>query len=196
MPYIHYWPWLQQQMLAVGANGMKFDLDAGAHMTVFSVPAASLGRDVRVVTPVCFEVTVASHCRHLVFDHGERRADLIVSVTNDGWFSDTDIARLQHLQCGRWRCVELATPMARAANTGISAIVDAHGRVLARGVEGNSYGAHVDGVLENEVPLGTQTTLYARVGDVFAWATLAASLSALLASFFRRRTSPVAEQGK
>ncbi len=105
MPYIRAWPWLQDQLLGLGANGMKFDLAAGTHLTVLNVPVASLGRSIRVVTPVCFEITVASHVRSLVFDeNGQRRADLIASITNDGWFSDTDIARQQHLSRPlRWR---------------------------------------------------------------------------------------------
>jgi apolipoprotein N-acyltransferase len=197
MPYIRAWPWLQEQMLGLGANGMKFDLAAGTHLTVLNVPVASLGRSIRVVTPVCFEITVASHVRSLVFgENGQRRADLIASITNDGWFSDTDIARQQHLQAARWRCVELATPMARAANTGISALVDAHGRIVARGVEGNEAGARAQGILIGQVPLGTKATLYARVGDIFGWATLLAGTLALIASFFRRKASPAAEQTK
>jgi apolipoprotein N-acyltransferase len=194
MPYVRLWPWLQKQMLRFGANGMTFDLNFGKQFTVFNVPAASLGRDVRIVTPVCFEITIAGHCRRLVFDHGQRRADLIASVTNDGWFSGTDIARLQHLQIARWRCLELATPMARAANTGISALVDARGRILDKGVQGKQQGSRTDGILMGQVPLGTATTLYARVGDLFAWATFTAAGLALIASFYRRKTSPKAEQ--
>jgi apolipoprotein N-acyltransferase len=195
MPYIRWWPWLQDQMLRVGANGMKFNLAFGRHMTVFNVPAASLGRDVRLVTPICFEITIASHCRGLAFEHGERRADLIVSVTNDGWFGDSDIARVQHLQAARWRAVELATPVARAANTGISALIDARGRILARGVQGDPAGSRVDGFLIGQVPLGTRITLYARIGDVFAWAAFAMGLAALIASYFRRKGPQAAEQG-
>jgi apolipoprotein N-acyltransferase len=196
MPYIRSWPWLQDQMLSIGANGMKFDLNFGKQFTVFNVPAASLGRDVRIVTPICFEITIAGHCRKLVFDHGQRRADLIASVTNDGWFGDEDIARNQHLQIARWRCLELATPMARAANTGISALVDARGRLLAKGVQDQQQTSQIAGILMGRIPLGTATTLYARVGDIFAWLTLAAAGLALIGSFFRRKTSPKAEQMK
>jgi apolipoprotein N-acyltransferase len=193
MPYIRFWPWLQDRMLQFGANGMKFDLDFGKHLTAFSVPAASLGRDVRVVTPICFEITIANHTRALVFEHGRRRADLIAGITNDGWFGRCDIAREQHLQAARWRAIELATPVVRAANTGASALIDARGRVLARGVENNPHGSQVDGILMGEVPLGTRTTLYARVGDILPWTMLGIVSIALLASLVRRNTPRLAD---
>jgi apolipoprotein N-acyltransferase len=193
MPYIRWWPWLQRQMLRVGANGMKFDLDFGKHLTVFDVPAASLGRDVRVVAPICFEITIANHTRALVFERGQRRADVIVSITNDGWFGRWDIAREQHLQAAQWRAIELATPVVRAANTGVSALVDARGRVLARGVENDPHGSQVDGILIGEVSLGTRTTLYARVGDVLPWAMLGLTVVALVGSLVRRKTLPLAD---
>jgi apolipoprotein N-acyltransferase len=196
MPYIRYWPWLQQQMLNFGAHGMKFNLSEGTRYTVFNVSAASIKQDVRIVTPICFEITIASTCRRLVFDHGKRRADLIASVTNDGWFGNSDVAHLQHLQIARWRCVELATPMARAANTGISALVDAHGRIVSRGVNGDPRGLRVDGTLSGALPLGTATTFYARIGDVFAWSALGFTLAALIGSLVRRGTPPNAQQAK
>jgi apolipoprotein N-acyltransferase len=193
MPYIRFWPWLQDRMLQFGANGMKFDLDFGKHLTVLDVPAASLGRDVRVVTPICFEITIANHTRALVFEHGRRRADVIASITNDGWFGVSDIAREQHLQAARWRAIELATPVVRAANTGVSALIDARGRFLVRGVENNSHGSQVDGILIGEVPLGTRTTLYARVGDVVPWAMLGLTAVALVGSLVRRKTPRLAD---
>jgi apolipoprotein N-acyltransferase len=189
MPYVRLWPWLQDRMLQFGANGMKFDLDFGRQMTVFNVPAASLGRHVRVVTPICFEITIANHVRALAFEHGQRRADVIASITNDGWFGGWDVAREQHLQAARWRALELATPVVRAANTGVSALIDPRGRVLARGIENDPHGSQVGGILVGEVPLGTRTTLYARVGDLLPWTALGSAFVALLASLVRRNAA-------
>jgi len=187
MPLISSWPWLEQQLLELGARGMAFDLAAGTSMTVFPVPAAALGSDVRIVTPICFEVTVASHCRRLVYKDGVRRADLIANVTNDGWFGNSDVARAQHLQISRWRCLELATPMARAANTGISALIDARGIVLASGVEGSLQRARVDGYLAGELVLGSMVTPYAVVGDVVGWSALVATIFMLAGTYIRGR---------
>lgn len=171
MPFVHRWPALQQRVLDFGARGMVFDLRAGRDLTVFDVPAASGA--VRVVTPICFEVTDAALCRRMVFAGGQRRADLIVNVTNDGWFGDNDAGKAQHLLLARWRSAELGTPMVRAANTGISALIDARGRVVAQGVDGERRRTNVDGVLAGELLLGEGATLYARVGDVAGWVAFA-----------------------
>jgi apolipoprotein N-acyltransferase len=136
---------------------------------------------VRVVTPICFETTWGTHCRELVGAGGARRADVLVCLTNDGWFADSDHGREHHLQAARWRCLELATPMLRSANTGVSAAIDADGRVLARGVDGDGAGRRVDGVLSALVPLPTGTTFYLRHGDLFRWPAMA--VGAMLVGF-------------
>jgi apolipoprotein N-acyltransferase len=185
MPFISRWPWLQNRLLAIGAQGMQFDLNAGTALTVLPVPVSD-DKVVRVVNPICFEVTVSDHCRQMVFEKGQRRADLIANLTNDGWFGNSDIAREQHLEIAQWRCIELATPMARAANTGISALIDSKGRILARGVEGSRHATQVDGILKGSLTLGAGPTLYARVGEVFPWSVLGLILTALAASFVRK----------
>ncbi len=196
MPFINRWPWLQNQLLAFGAKGMKFDLAAGTDLTVFEVPGAATGNTARIVTPICFETTVGDLCRDMVFEKGQRRANLIANLTNDGWFMNSDLARAQHLQIAQWRCVELATPMARAANTGISCLIDAQGRVTARGVEGTRQTAQLDGILRGEVALGTRTTLFARVGNIFPWTILGVATLALLASFVRTKQPRIADGPK
>jgi len=180
MPYIHHFPALQQRMLDFAARGMSFDLNAGSRLSVFEVPAPD--QPIRVVTPVCFEVTVASHLRSLVFQGGRRRADVIVNLTNDGWFGQSRLARVQHLQIARWRCAELGTPMVRAANTGISALIDAQGRVLRRGVDAESRDMLVDGVLTGDITIPVQGTIYARIGDTVGWSALGGLLLLIAAS--------------
>lgn len=180
MPYIEHWPWLQRRMLAFGAHGLAFNLSAGDRPVVLSVPSTSLGRPLRIATPICFEVTYPGLCRSLVFDRAERQADLMVNLTNDGWFGWWDAGRAQHLQIARWRCVELATPMVRAANTGVSAVIDASGRVLKAGVPAGM--ARVDGVLTAEVRTGVGVTPYARFGDIVGRMALVASGLVLLAT--------------
>jgi apolipoprotein N-acyltransferase len=77
----------------------------------------------------------ASICYEDLFGH-EARAQLpaaayLVNVTNDGWFGDS-IAPAQHVQVARMRALEAARYMLRATNTGVSAIIDPHGRLLAQ----------------------------------------------------------------
>jgi len=76
MPYISNWAWLEKQLLALGAQGMSFDLRSGNARTIFEVPNAE-GEIYRIATPICFEITYAETCRRLVFEDGERRADEI-----------------------------------------------------------------------------------------------------------------------
>jgi len=164
MPYISSWAWLERQLLALGARGMTFDLSSGEEPVRFEVS----GR--RVSTPICFEVTMPGVCRKLVYEDGRRRADVLVNMTNDGWFGSFDGGRAQHLLCARWRCVELGVPMVRAANTGISSAIDVRGRVV------EALDPRTEGVLIAEVAVGTGGTVYGRVGDLFGWLALGGAI--------------------
>ncbi|MFG0260050.1 MAG: apolipoprotein N-acyltransferase [Phycisphaerales bacterium JB041] len=174
MPYFSAWPWLERLSLrlGIGASGMTFSLDAGDAPVRHVVETAA--GPVRVATPVCFEGVMPRVCRRLAYADGERRADVLVQLTNEGWFGGFDAGRWQHLQIVRWRALELGTPVVRAANTGVSAVVDASGVVLRTGVEGSPAAgdARVDGVLAARVPLVEGKTVYASMGDVLGWAGL------------------------
>lgn len=189
MPYISRWPWLQQQVLALGANGMSFDLSSGRRPVVLEVREPG-GGIIRLATPICFEATMPGLCRSLVFSGGLRKADVLVNLTNDGWFGDWDVGRRQHMQLARWRCLELGTPMVRAANTGISALIDPWGRVLKSGVDGATNPARVDGVLVVDVPPPSGTTVYARVGDVFGIGVGGLAAALLLRTWVPDRAAP------
>lgn len=171
MPYISSWPWLEKMSLrlGIGASGMTFNLDAG-RKPAWHVVETEAG-PVRVGTPVCFEGVMPGVCRRLAYADGERRADVLIQLTNEGWFGGFDTGRRQHLQIVRWRALELGTPVVRAANTGVSAVIDPYGRVLETGVErGDPAGdSRVDGVLFGEVPLPAGATVYARLGDLAGW---------------------------
>lgn len=80
---------------------------------------------------------------------------LLLNVTNDGWFGDT-AGPSQHFMQARLRSIEEGLPMIRAAATGISAVIDPYGRVLASIPLGKS------GILDNFVPEPIAKTVYAR----------------------------------
>ena len=93
-------------------------------------------------------------------------ANLIVNITNDAWFGKT-IAPYQHLLISIPRAVETRKYLLRSTNTGISAIIDPVGRVVAE------TGNFVQTNLQGEVALmNGPKTLYTRIGDVFPLATL------------------------
>jgi apolipoprotein N-acyltransferase len=185
MPYIASIPGLQQKLLDFGARGMRFDLSEGTRQTVFTFNTA--GGSVRVVTPICFEVTVAPYVRGMVFEKGVRRADILVNVTNDGWFGGFSPAREQHLQIARWRSLELATPMIRAANTGISCSISADGKVHQLGPQNGVTPSLSQGLLIAGVEPGTKVTIYARLGEFTGWSTVVGTLA--IAMFAGRRAA-------
>ncbi len=97
----------------------------------------------------------------------EGRAEWLVQVTNDAWFGEAS-GPYQHFAQARVRAIEQGLPLARAANTGISAMIDPYGRVVA------SLGLGETGALDAILPAPLPATFYARHGD--AWG-LAATLA-------------------
>jgi apolipoprotein N-acyltransferase len=104
------------------------------------------------------------------------RPGWIVNLTNDGWFGNST-GPYQHLQQARMRAIEEGLPMVRAANTGISAVIDPSGRIVA------SLGLGIEGVLDSTLPSPLPPTLYARLRDIPAVFLVAAALLFI----FRRR---------
>ena len=106
---------------------------------------------------ICFEIVFPNLVREFI----RQGSELIVNLTNDGWYGDT-AAPHQHLAMSRWRAVENRRYLIRAANTGISAVVEPTGRIQVR-----------TAILREEVCVGNfafiaEPTFYSRHGDLFA----------------------------
>ncbi|MEL6367103.1 MAG: apolipoprotein N-acyltransferase [Pseudomonadota bacterium] len=112
--------------------------------------------DLPVATSICYEDAYASE--QLTFFPDAR---LILNVTNDAWFGDT-IAPHQHLQIARTRSAEAQRWQLRAANTGITAIIDDRGRVL------ESAASFEPAILTGTVRTASGHTPYTRFGDMLA----------------------------
>ena len=102
-------------------------------------------------------------CYEAVFAHdvnaAPARPALMVQVTNDAWFGK-GAGPLQHLAQARMRAIEQGVPLARSANTGVSAMIDPWGRVTGQ------LALNEAGYLDAEVPQVRPRTLYARTGDL------------------------------
>ncbi len=105
------------------------------------------------------------------------RPEWLLNVTNDAWFGLSS-GPYQHFAAARFRAVEEGLPLIRAANNGISAIVDPYGRVTAALDLGET------GILDGTLPASLAPTLYSRFGDTMA-AVL--GLLTLAGAFFSRR---------
>ena len=127
-----------------------------------------------VGTAICYEIIYPGLVRGLV----ARGSRLLTTVTNDAWYGRTS-APYQHFQQATMRAIEQGRFLVRAANTGISGIVDPYGRVIA------STPLFETHVVTADVRLLDGRTLYSRTGDVVAYAC--AVLTVLMLLFSRRR---------
>lgn len=166
VPFGEYLPWrpLFGNMPALAAEAGDFLPDE----QIVIHPAT----EARVGVLICYEAVFDSAARALA----ESGADLLVNLTNDSWFGWTSGPR-QHLRHAWLRAAETGRPLARAANSGISAIIDGDGRGLG------------------ELPLGVRGTLVRRVslprglpwgvgvGRVLRWACATLSLLLLAGAF-------------
>lgn len=125
---------------------------------------------------ICYEAVFS---RHLIT--GEGRPDWLLQVTNDAWFGQIS-GPWQHLAQARLRAIESGLPLMRAANTGISAVIDARGQVRA------SLGLNRIGRIDATLPGALPPTAWSRWGDGPA---VALALLALLLCALRRRNVAV-----
>lgn len=156
--------------LAAGA----VDFSPGRDMAPIAIPGLPFARVL-----ICYEAIFADESMQ-VFDGRVPAAGMLLNITNDAWFGRSS-GPYQHFAASRFRAVEQGLPLVRAANNGISAIVDPYGRVVT------SLGLDAVGVVDGPLPAATaKLPLYARIGDT---PLLVFALVSLIAGFvFNRKT--------
>ncbi len=169
---------------AIARRWIPGDFAAGEAHTVFSLTK----EHVRVAPLICFEDTVGELTRHFILpEGGGAGANLLVNVTNDGWFLHSAGSH-QHLANAIFRCIETRRPMVRAANTGVTCFVNQLGRVthVLQDDKGSTFG---EGVLCDtiDLPANPELTFYVRHGDFLGPITAVITGLTILAAFAAQR---------
>ena len=120
-------------------------------------------------TAICYEVVFPS----LIASAVHAGSELLTTVTNDAWYGQSS-APFQHFEMAAMRAIEQGRYLARAANTGISGVIDPYGQVLQRSRLLEEVG------LVEEVRLLQGRTIYSRIGDAVAYAGAAITVLALV----------------
>ncbi len=131
--------------------------------------------DHRFSTVICYESIFPNLVRQFV----GKGAELLVVITNDGWFGESS-APFQHLRMGVVRAVENRRYEVRTANTGITAIIDPYGRVQNPTPIGRRM------VLDGKAWFRRDQTFYTRHGDVFAYLNVVAAVVTIAGAGIRR----------
>ncbi len=178
VPFGEYFPggqlarWLGLEGLATDYLG---GFTPGPGPRLLDLRAAGLGRALPLI---CYEAIFPRHART---PRGAPRPDWIVQVTNDAWFGRF-AGPQQHLAQARMRAVEQGLPLVRAANTGISAVIDPGGRITG------ALALNTAGALDRPLPAPVAPPPFARVGNAPVLVLLAGLLGG--ATWHRRRRTP------
>lgn len=116
----------------------------------------------RISTPVCYEDILAAFTRKMV---REGNPHVLINLTNDAWFGDTQEPFI-HLVLSKYRAIEHRRYLVRSTNSGISAVVDPLGRVVAQS------GLLTRENLRADIRMMNEDTIYTRVGDWPGWLSL------------------------
>jgi apolipoprotein N-acyltransferase len=152
VPFGEYTPYKSLFFFAGDLLGEVGTFDRGTNQRVFTTGGHTYG------TFICYESIFADEIRHL----SEQGADVLVNISNDGWYGDTS-APWQHLNMVRMRAIENHRWILRATNTGVTVSINPAGQVVAAAPR------HIRTSIR--VPFGYEhnVTFYAAHGDLFAY---------------------------
>jgi apolipoprotein N-acyltransferase len=169
VPFGEYVPFKELFFFAKNLLNEVGTFDAGQHRRVFETGGHSYG------TFICYESIFADEVRQ----YADRGADVLVNISNDGWYGDTSAA-WQHLNMVRMRAIENHRWVLRATNTGVTAAINPYGRVMAAAPR------HVRTAIAVRFGYERDLTFYAVHGDLFAYACALITSGALGFSLMRR----------
>jgi len=172
IPFWEY-KWMRDFMATV--VGVDGTWTMGTEATVMTVQNHE-GKRIHFGTPICFEDAFADVCR----DFFKNGADLLINLTNDSW-SQTVSSETQHLVAARFRTIENRRVLVRSTNGGITAVIDAEGRIL------QSLPPFTQKYLATVVPVqkGTAFTTYYLLGDWFAALVTLIFFSLIFVNYFK-----------
>lgn len=146
VPLGRFLPFISKLVVGIG------DFSPGERAVPLAVGQTQIG------TMICAEAVFPDIGRAYV-NNGAR---ILANITNDAWFGRTS-APYQHLSIATFRAVETRTPMVRAANTGVSAIIDQNGHI------NSMTGLFTEAFRIGEVSPGSGDSIYLQIGDAAAW---------------------------
>jgi len=173
VPFGEYVP--IESVLTLGGRYSARVVDAVGAFTPGTEYAIGEAEGRRLGVSICYEAIFPDLLREFTV----RGADLLVNITNDGWYGRTS-APHQHFAMAVFRAVENGKYLVRAANTGITAVVDPRGRVIER------TALFERRAIVRDVAIVPGLTFYARRGDLFAWGCLGAAVAATALAASRR----------
>lgn len=178
VPFGEYIPF-GNTLAKFGIHGLASDAGAGfssgAGPRLLSLNLPNRPAPSSFLPLICYEVIFP----HLV-TQTKTRPDWILEITNDAWFGKIS-GPFQHLSQARIRAIEQGVPLIRVANTGVSAIIDAHGKLVSQ----LEFGA--TGSLDGTIPGYLPTTLYRKTSDLPIALLLLIGIALLVQAARRKR---------
>jgi apolipoprotein N-acyltransferase len=177
VPFGEYLPLgdLLSQLGVTKLVGVAGEFSTGPGLRTIDVPGAPQASPL-----ICYEILFPGEAV------ADERARWIVNITDDSWFGPWAGPR-QHLLVAQTRAIEEGLPVIRAANTGISAVIDAFGRVRAR------LGLDSAGILDSGLPAAIEPTPFARAGELGFWLLV---LSCIAGAVLAVQNAPRTDEGR
>ena len=166
VPLGRFLPFISKLVVGIG------DFSPGERAVPLTVGQTQIG------TMICAEAVFPEIGRAYV-NSGAR---ILANITNDAWFGRTS-APYQHLSIAAFRAVETRTPMVRAANTGVSAIIDQNGHI------NSMTGLFSEGFRNGEVTPGSGDSIYLKIGDIAAWLCVLLTIGIAAMAWMKRKSA-------